>query len=289
MDIDIKLVKNIIEVAENKLSNLEIKSVENQGHDNRTFHIGDGYTIRIPSGIDYASQIEKEYRWIPYLQKGISYQLPISIKKINANNIYPYDCLINKWIEGCMLQDVNNNEVEYARQCGDFLYQLHKVPVEMSLKAGKHNFYRGGDLGVYANQAYEYIDKTGDEFDKNILCKIFDDALHINCSDTNVFVHGDFVPTNILVQENSSIAIIDFGILGVGDPSCDLTMYWTHFGKDAKEIFKKSIGLDDKYYVKGAGWVIWKQLLMWINDQNIESKRVVLDMIKKYKDTNSVI
>jgi len=37
-----------------------IYQVEKNGHDNRTFRLGDKMTVRLPSGKDYASQVEKE-------------------------------------------------------------------------------------------------------------------------------------------------------------------------------------------------------------------------------------
>lgn len=40
-------------------------------------------------------------------------------------------------------------------------------------------------------------------------------------------VHGDVAPGNILVKDGQLCAVIDFGILGVGDPACDAAMAWT--------------------------------------------------------------
>ena len=36
-----------------------------------------------------------------------------------------------------------------------------------------------------------------------------------------VWIHGDVAPGNLLVKDGKLCAVIDFGILGVGDPACD--------------------------------------------------------------------
>ena len=35
--------------------------------------------------------------------------------------------------------------------------------------------------------------------------------------------------------------MIDFGILGVGDPACDYAMAWTFFNSQGREVFLKGL------------------------------------------------
>ncbi len=259
-----------------KLRNLEITEVENQGHDNRTYRIGDKYSIRIPSHQRYISQIAKESKWIPILSKYITYKLPIAMY---CGDKEPY--IINHWIEGKMLADIIVDK-SVARQCGEFINQLHQVKTDDSLLAGEHNFYRGGDLSIYATQAYEYINKAKSSFNEEVLKDIFRSALEVRCDDKKVFVHGDFVETNILLQPDNQIAIIDFGILGVGDPSCDLAMYWTYFNDESREIFLQETKLEKRFLVKAMGWVLWKQLLLYVDNDDKHAKSVIERIIEDY-------
>nr|WP_315527412.1 hypothetical protein [Carnobacterium maltaromaticum] len=67
MDITIDLAKKLIFEQFPQWSHLEINAVKNSGHDNRTFHLGDDLTIRLPSGKEYEPQIQKEAKWLPVL------------------------------------------------------------------------------------------------------------------------------------------------------------------------------------------------------------------------------
>ncbi len=65
MEIIISVVENLIKSQFPQWSNLQIKPVAKSGHDNRTFHLGDKMTIRLPSAECYVPQVEKEFKWLP--------------------------------------------------------------------------------------------------------------------------------------------------------------------------------------------------------------------------------
>ena len=48
-----------------------------------------------------------------------------------------------------------------------------------------------------------------------------------------VWVHGDLLPGNLLVVDGRLSAVIDFGVLTVGDPACDLLPAWNLFADRA--------------------------------------------------------
>ena len=76
MEITIEIVKKLVEEQFPQWRELKIYPVAKSGHDNRTFHLGDNMAVRLPSGKDYAAQIQKESQWLPYLQEHLDY--PIS-------------------------------------------------------------------------------------------------------------------------------------------------------------------------------------------------------------------
>jgi aminoglycoside phosphotransferase (APT) family kinase protein len=59
MIINIDLVKRLINEQFPEWSDLYIIPVKNGGNDNRTFHLGDHMSVRLPSAIGYAPQVEK--------------------------------------------------------------------------------------------------------------------------------------------------------------------------------------------------------------------------------------
>lgn len=71
---------------------------------------------------------------------------------------------------------------------------------------------------------------------------------------------GDIAVGNLLVKNGELSAVIDFGQLAVGDPACDLALYWTFFTDESRHAFKKTLSLDADTWERGRGWVLWKTL-----------------------------
>jgi len=59
VQIDVVLIRRLIDTQFPQWANLTIKPIEFSGWDNRTFHLGDHMLIRMPSAADYAAQVEK--------------------------------------------------------------------------------------------------------------------------------------------------------------------------------------------------------------------------------------
>ena len=75
--------------------------------------------------------------------------------------------------------------------------------------------------------------------------------------------------------------MIDFGILGTGDPACDYAMAWTYFDKEAKKIFLA--GLPNDMVNRARGWALWKALITYddINQDFKKNARYTIDIILK--------
>ncbi|MDA1570619.1 acetyltransferase, partial [Bacillus cereus] len=83
--IDTGLVKRLIGEQFPEWAHLEVKPVKCSGHDNRTFHLGDKMSVRLPSDAAYAPQVEKENKWLPLLSKELSIPISIPIAKGNPS------------------------------------------------------------------------------------------------------------------------------------------------------------------------------------------------------------
>ncbi len=67
---------------------------------------------------------------------------------------------------------------------------------------------------------------------------------------------------NLLVQEGRLSAVIDFGQLGAGDPACDLSIAWTLFAGESREVFRAMLSFDAGTWARGCAWTLWKALLV---------------------------
>jgi aminoglycoside phosphotransferase (APT) family kinase protein len=69
-------------------------------------------------------------------------------------------------------------------------------------------------------------------------------------------MHGDLHPANLLVSSGALAGVVDFGLLGVGDPACDLMVAWTYLSADARQVFRDELAVDDPTWARGRGWAL---------------------------------
>ncbi|GIO22695.1 aminoglycoside phosphotransferase family protein [Oceanobacillus sp. J11TS1] len=279
------LVRKLINTQFPEWSKLKIKPVKNSGNDNRTFHLGNHMSVRLPSAECYVPQVEKEQTWLPKLSKELSLPISTPIAKGNPSEEYPFPWSVNKWLEGETLTLENINDPnQFARDLGAFLIEFQSIDASGGPIAGQHNFYRGGDIAVYDQESRDAIEQNEDTLNAPLLNEIWDLALDSKWGKNPVWVHGDIAPGNILVNNGQLCAIIDFGILGVGDPSCDAAMAWTFFDDNSRKIFKTALNMDHETWNRARGWALWKALITY--NWNKHSNKAIAE--ESYKIINTI-
>ncbi|SFC84953.1 aminoglycoside phosphotransferase family protein [Bacillus sp. UNCCL81] len=275
VSINVELVKQLINEQFPIWSQLEIKPVELSGNDNRTFHLGDKMSVRLPSAECYVPQVEKEHKWLPILTNKLSLPVSKPLAKGSPSKSYPWPWTINEWIDGESLNKENISDLsQFAKELGQFLKEFQSIDAHGGPIAGKHNFFRGGNLAVYDQETKDSIDQTKAIFNKDLLTEIWETALSSKWEYEPVWVHGDIAPGNLLVKNGKLCAVIDFGILGVGDPSCDAVMAWTFFDTDSRNVFKNVLNFDENTWNRARGWALWKALITFnANKENTSSIR----------------
>lgn len=276
MDITVDLAKKLIFEQFPQWSHLEIKPVKNSGHDNRTFHLGDDLTIRLPSGKEYEPQIQKEAKWLPVLAQHLSLPITAPVAKGKPTPEYPLAWSINRWLVGETVTHTNVDLQKFAIELARFLKELEAINAENGPQAGAHNFYRGGDLAVYIEEFEQALTQLPAGPQRNHYQDIWTTALATKWEKKPVWVHGDIAVGNLLVNDGHLSGVIDFGILGTGDPACDLVIAWTFFDSKSRKAFKEEMGLDDTTWQRGKGWALWKAL---ITPDDAVSKKVLVDML----------
>lgn len=88
-----------------------------------------------------------------------------------------------------------------------------------------------------------------------------------------VWVHGDVSDGNLLVLDGELHAVLDFGLLAVGDPACDLAIAWTTFNADSRQAFRNRLRVDDATWARGRGWALWKALITLAGASNWNTPR----------------
>ncbi|MFK7974046.1 MAG: aminoglycoside phosphotransferase family protein [Rickettsiaceae bacterium] len=264
MIIDSFLVSRLVTRQFPQFKNLPIKAVEPGGWDNRTFRLGNEYLVRLPSNEEYSIQVDKEQKWLPYLAKLLPLEIPEPIELGKADDGYPWQWSIYKWIDGDTAAssrhtiDLNS----FAKQLANFLKSLHLMDASNGPNPGIHNFQRGGELSYYDSETRSAITELNTIINPKTAHMIWDEAISTKWQRPPVWVHGDISAGNLLVKDEVLSAVIDFGMLSVGDPACDLSIAWTFFDKESREVFKSCLELDNDTWLRARGWTLWKALIV---------------------------
>lgn len=259
--IDLPLVQKLIHEQFPQWASLSIQPVKSSGWDNRTFHLGKHMLIRLPSNEAYAPQVEKEQYWLPKLAPKLPLAIPRPVAMGKPTNEYPWHWSIYQWLEG---QTVTASRISdkklFAENLAKFLKALQRCDTLGAPVAGPDNFYRGGDLSVYDVDTRKALTQIDNEQLANKLTAIWEKALSSKWHNDPVWVHGDIAIGNLLVNKGELVAVIDYGQLAIGDPACDLAIYWTLLSGQSREMFRNILELDNDTWNRGRGWVLWKTL-----------------------------
>ncbi|CEG26316.1 aminoglycoside phosphotransferase [Bacillus sp. B-jedd] len=251
-------------------------------------------SVRLPSASGYVPQVEKEQKWLPILAQKLSVPIPSPLAKGTPTEDYPFPWSIYKWIEGEALTRENVDDLnQFATDLGGFLVELQSINASGGPLTGAHNFYRGSHPSVYDQETRNSIKNNRDTFDEGILTRLWNLALDSRWELDPVWLHGDVAPGNILVKNGMLHAVIDFGILGVGDPSCDAAMAWTFFDHESREVFKAVLKMDEETWNRARGWALWKALITYEENKLTdvlkakEAQNVILTIMEDSESTLS--
>jgi aminoglycoside phosphotransferase (APT) family kinase protein len=261
--IDETLVRSLVDAQFPQWSQLPIRPVTAGGWNNKTFHLGESMLVRLPSAAGYAAQVKKEQRWLPILAPLLPLPIPTPLALGAPAKGYPWPWSIYGWLKGDVaLPDRIDDLRDFATRLGQFLVALQRIDTTGGPRPGPHNFYRGGSLQTYDAQTQQAIAMLNGKIDTAAATEVWDTALVATWQGLPVWVHGDVSLGNLLVLDGSLSAVIDFGILGVGDPACDLAIAWTLFKGDSREAFRAALSFDAGTWARGRGWTLWKALII---------------------------
>ena len=275
-EINAALVRRLISRQFPQWAGLGIEAVDLGGWDNRTFHLGDKMSVRLPNGEAYAAQVDKEQNWLPVFAPKLPLLIPTPLAMGKPDEGYPWNWSVYKWLggENASLENIDNLE-QFAASLAEFLLALQSIDASNGPKAGRHNFFRGGNLAIYdleTRQAMKML-KEKIELDFDLVSKVWIEALNSKWESKNLWVHGDLSAANILINQGEISAVIDFGCLGVGDPACDLVIAWTFLSRESRKVFCDNLSLDKDTRARARGWAVWKSLITIVKYMQVDKNK----------------
>src|SRR5918998_6632130 len=151
--IDASLVRRLVTTQFPPWAHLPIRPVEPGGWDNRTFHLGEEMTVRLPSAAAYALQVEKEHRWLPRLAPHLPLPVPVPLAMGQPAAGYPWHWSVYRWLDGeiATVERIANIR-QFAIGLAQFLIALYGIDPTGGPPPGPHNFFRGGPPTGHDNE-----------------------------------------------------------------------------------------------------------------------------------------
>ncbi len=235
----------------------ELVPVQSAGTDNAIYRLGADKFVRLPR-IDYAEQqIDKEHAWLPKLAP-LPLAIPAPLARGEAGEGFPWRWAVHGWIEGEKAPPESLCDIrEAARSLGGFVTALQACDASGGPAAGEATRGRGLPLIARDARVRESIDALGEEYDVRVLHAAWDTALAVPVfAGKPVWIHADLHEGNLLQVGGRLTAVIDFGLLGVGDPAVDYTAAWTFLPAEARRVFRDAVEPDEDAWARGRGWAL---------------------------------
>jgi aminoglycoside phosphotransferase (APT) family kinase protein len=262
--IDTDLVRQLVAAQFPQWAELPVRPVASDGWDNRTFHLGEQMSVRLPSASDYAGQVERERLWLPRLAPVLPLPIPVPLAMGEPGEGYPFHWSVNAWLPGetASTCPVVATDRRFGADLATFLAALRRADAAGGPTPSRANFFRGGPLAIYDGETWQAISALGATIDTDAVGACWEAALGAMWAGPPVWIHGDVAPGNLLVRDGRLSGVIDFGQTAVGDPSCDLAITWTFLQGEGRAAFRAGVQLDPATWARARGWALWKALIV---------------------------
>jgi len=262
-----KDVRLLLEQQFPEFALLALSYIKESGTENALFRLGKDYIVRLPRHVLSADAFEKnektldkELKYLPHLAEQLSFAISKPIFKGNHTASYPFSWSISQWNQGHNPPFEQENEYQQlAKDLAQFINELHAIPAEEGPFSR-----RGTKLQLLDDETRDALAQLEHDIDVPEALDLWETLKNIPYwPNKPVWIHGDLLPGNILIQDNRLSAIIDFSDLGLGDPACDLVPAWCLFNKSSRQIFKNNlVNIDENTWLRGKGWALSIALIL---------------------------
>ena len=266
---DVALVLGLLEAQFPDWASLPLERLQTAGTVNALYRLGTDLLVRLPRTDWGIGAVEREIRWLPRLAPRLPVRVPVPLAKGMPAGDYPYEWGVYPWLEGDnptvgAISDPRSLAKELAR----FVTALHGVD-----PAGAPAAVRGSSLRPWDEPTRAALASLSGVVDTDAATAVWDAALRTpGWSAPGVWVHGDLMPGNLLLQGASLSGVIDWGGMGLADPACDLMVAWNLLSAETRGVFRAELEVDDATWARGRGWALWTGLvaLPYYKDANPE-------------------
>lgn len=254
VEADIPLVRRLVAAQFPQWANLAVAPVDSVGWDNTIFRLGPDLAVRLPRRRVSAEHVRNEHRWLPVIAPFLPLTVPVPIGQGVPGEGYPWHWTVCRWLSGELAALAPVADLaQAASSLARFVMALQAIDPA----GGEVHEFRGVSLAAHDHNARTAAAALQDRFDTGPLLRVWEAVLAEPAwAGRPLWIHGDLHPANVLVKDHKLSALIDFGLLGVGDPACDLMVAWMYLSADSRDVFRRELAVDDATWARGRGWAL---------------------------------
>ncbi len=243
--IDTTLVERLVRGQFPRWADLPVTPLASGGTVNAVYRLGDGLTVRLPLAAGGAGDIAKEARVLIALG-GLPVAVPAVVAVGEPAEGYPWPWAVHGWLDGSPALEGRD-----ARGLAEFVRALR------ANRAAGPPAPRGKPLSTVdtaTRRAIDELRRTDEPFDADAAHAAWSEALNApQWTGPPCWVHGDLMPSNLLLRDGRLSGVLDWATAGVGDPACDLIPAWNLLTADTRRTFREAVGADDATWARGRG------------------------------------
>lgn len=248
LEIDAALVRRLVAGEFPQWADLPLRRIEPSGTDNAIFRLGEELAVRLPRHGGRTSPGSVELEWLPRLAPQLPVEVPVPIAQGRPDNGYPWYWDVHTWVEGETVPVAEIDAVAAARDLAVLVAALQRIdPASAPRGRGVPLAERDADFRYWLER-YD-----GDQ----VVAAVWERALAAPPWDgPPVWHHGDLDARNWLVRGGRISGVIDWGVMGVGDPACDVMVAWKLGSAAARDAFREALPTDAATWERARGWVV---------------------------------
>lgn len=268
LQIDVMLARRLVDTAFPDYAGRHLTPTRDSGSSNALFRLGEDMIVRMPRQPGGGATIEKESRWLPFVDSRITCAVPRVLGIGEPDLGYSERWAITQWLDGARATPPlpgwgHSASTGLATDLAQFVTELRTMEVPPEAADDEDlAWYRGLPL---ASLDADFRDVAAEcrvldlPIDTDEALRVWDRSVEASfAADLTVgWYHGDLLAENLLLNDEGRLAaVLDFGGLAIGNPTVDLIVAWEVLDEEGRREFRRALDVDDATWTASRGWAL---------------------------------